>query len=175
MGALSVLTTAADPTPDEQAFLDSLAHWTAHRVAAPAGPTVGAGPCASAERAAAVRTARIAELMTDLSDAVTAHDVAQVVADRVLPLFGAQGLVVEVFENGLRQVVGSRGYPEEFLDSVVNTPQPARSPFQAARRRRPPLHHHRPGAAGTQPAGPVHRRPPRSDADEDGDDGRRRE
>ncbi|WP_329568091.1 ATP-binding SpoIIE family protein phosphatase [Streptomyces sp. NBC_01361] len=159
-GVLSVVTTIAEPTAAEQAFLSSLAEWTsrgsaasaADRRAGPAGGVAGdgwpaddgfqraeteeptgapdAGPRVPAERTAARRTARIAELTTALSDAVTAHDVAQVVGDRVLPLFGAQGLVVEVFESGRRQVVGARGYSQEFLDSVVRTPQAAHSPFR---------------------------------------------
>ncbi|MER7793000.1 SpoIIE family protein phosphatase [Streptomyces sp. NPDC097640] len=140
LGVLSVLTTAAGPTASEQAFLTSLANWAAQWVAAPPVPApakpAGRG---AADSTAAERAARLAELTTALSDAVTSHDVAQVVGDRILPLFRAQGLVVEVFENGRRQVVGSRGYPPEFLHSVVDAPQASHSPFHDVLRARLPI------------------------------------
>ncbi|MFJ6836137.1 SpoIIE family protein phosphatase [Streptomyces sp. NPDC091209] len=73
-----------------------------------------------AERAAAVRStaeraSRTAELTTQLAAATTSQDVVKAVAQRVLPPFGAQGLLVLVLEDEKLVHVGSVGYPSSFL------------------------------------------------------------
>ncbi|MGW7595998.1 SpoIIE family protein phosphatase, partial [Streptomyces rubiginosohelvolus] len=50
--------------------------------------------------------------------ALTVQDVVKAVADRVLPPFGATGLICQLIENGRLRMVGSTGYPEEFLETV---------------------------------------------------------
>ena len=73
---------------------------------------------AAAERAAGERAARIAELTAALAKATTSRDVVDAVAQRVLPLFGATGLLVQALEDGRTLNVGSVGYPQSFLDDL---------------------------------------------------------
>ncbi|SES33522.1 PAS domain S-box-containing protein [Streptomyces sp. yr375] len=73
---------------------------------------------AAADRSAAERSARIAELTEALAKARTSRDVVDVVARRVLPAFGATGLAVAVMEGNRAQVVGTVGYPEALLDAI---------------------------------------------------------
>lgn len=73
---------------------------------------------AAAERAAGERAARIAELTAALAKATTSRDVVDAVAQRVLPPFGATGLLVQALEDGRTLNVGSVGYPQCFLDNL---------------------------------------------------------
>ncbi|MFE7124872.1 SpoIIE family protein phosphatase [Streptomyces sp. NPDC057617] len=82
----------------------------------------------AAERQAAERAARIQELTADLAEAVTTQDVTDAVARRVLPPFGASGLVIQVNENDRMWVVGMVGYPEEFREEVNGVSASRRAP-----------------------------------------------
>lgn len=81
-----------------------------------------AAELAAAQHAAAERAARIGELTLALAQAVTSQDVVTAVAERVLPPFGATGLLVLTLEIDRMHVVGSVGYPPEFLEKVHGTP-----------------------------------------------------
>ncbi|MFJ7966588.1 SpoIIE family protein phosphatase [Streptomyces sp. NPDC096324] len=70
---------------------------------------------AAAVRDAAERASRTAELTTQLAAATTSEDVVTAVAQRVLPPFGAQGLLVLVIEDRKLAHIGSVGYPDSFL------------------------------------------------------------
>ncbi|MGW1965218.1 SpoIIE family protein phosphatase [Streptomyces sp. NPDC001935] len=70
---------------------------------------------AAAVRAAAERASRTAELTKQLAAATTSEDVVAAVAQRVLPPFGAQGLLVLVIEEQRLVHIGSVGYPDSFL------------------------------------------------------------
>ncbi|MFE4824864.1 SpoIIE family protein phosphatase [Streptomyces sp. NPDC056704] len=72
----------------------------------------------AAERTAAERSARIAELTAALAKATTSRDVVDAVAWRVLPLFAAAGLLVQVIEGDRLHNVGAVGYPDDYLDDV---------------------------------------------------------
>ncbi|MGW3137212.1 SpoIIE family protein phosphatase [Streptomyces sp. NPDC001139] len=72
----------------------------------------------SAERSAAERALRIAELTAELAKATTSQDVVDAVATRVLPPFAATGLMVQVIEGDRLHHVGAVGYPDDFLASV---------------------------------------------------------
>ncbi|MFI5754606.1 SpoIIE family protein phosphatase [Streptomyces sp. NPDC051569] len=72
----------------------------------------------AAERAAAERTGRVAELTNALAEALTISDVVKAAAERVLPLFGATGLMVLFLEGRTIRIAGVVGYPQEFLDGV---------------------------------------------------------
>ncbi|MFE5083081.1 SpoIIE family protein phosphatase [Streptomyces mirabilis] len=72
----------------------------------------------AAEQAAAERAARIAELTESLAKATTSRDVVDAVARRVLPPFGATGLVVQAIEDDRVYNVGAVGYPPAFLDTI---------------------------------------------------------
>ncbi|MGK5531431.1 SpoIIE family protein phosphatase [Streptomyces sp. URMC 129] len=71
-----------------------------------------------AERAAAERTRRIEALTGALAQALTARDVAQAVADHVLPPFGASGVLVHTLVNGHPHLVGAVGYPPEYPERL---------------------------------------------------------
>ncbi|WP_417801406.1 SpoIIE family protein phosphatase [Streptomyces mangrovi] len=87
-----------------------------------------AGERATAKRAAAERSARIAELNADLAKATTSQDVVDAAARRVLPPFAATGLLVQVIEDERLHYVGAVGYPDDFLRAInyrPRTPDPA--------------------------------------------------
>ncbi|MEV1243744.1 ATP-binding protein [Nonomuraea sp. NPDC049750] len=69
----------------------------------------------AAERAAAERTAWIQELTRALGDAVTAHDLVRVIVERVLPPFGAAGLIMLTVDRGHLHVAGAFNYAASVL------------------------------------------------------------
>jgi PAS domain S-box-containing protein len=91
----------------------------------------------AAERTVAERAARIQDLASALAEAVTSLDIVAAVADRVLPPFGASGLVIQVIEDGRMRVVGAVGYSQAFLD-LINGPVPDLTPPADALRSRQP-------------------------------------
>lgn len=134
VGALSVIT-AVPERPDDAglSFLSSVAAWVSGRVRpyldtrrgdGRARPRVlpadrarhghGEGPSAG-ERMRYGRTARMQELTEALSEAVTSTDVVNAAAEQVLPPLGADGLIVQALDAGRLEVVGSVGYPADFL------------------------------------------------------------
>jgi serine phosphatase RsbU (regulator of sigma subunit)/PAS domain-containing protein len=91
----------------------------------------------AAERTAAKRAARIQHLASSLAEAVTSPDIVAAVADRVLPPFGASGLIIQVVEDGRMRTVGAVGYSQPFLD-LINGPVPDLTPAaDVVARRRP--------------------------------------
>jgi serine phosphatase RsbU (regulator of sigma subunit)/PAS domain-containing protein len=81
----------------------------------------------AAERTVARRAARIQDLASALAEAVTSLDIVAAVADRVLPPFGASGLVIQVIEDGRMRTVGALGYSQAFLD-LISGPVPDFTP-----------------------------------------------
>jgi serine phosphatase RsbU (regulator of sigma subunit) len=77
-----------------------------------------APPQDPSEEPAAAQAARIQDLASALAEAVTSLDVVAAVADRVLPPFGASGLIIQVPEGGIMRVIGSTGYSQSFIDTV---------------------------------------------------------
>jgi serine phosphatase RsbU (regulator of sigma subunit)/PAS domain-containing protein len=84
------------------------------------------------------RTAQIQELTAALAEAVTTKDVVAAVAERVLPPFGASGLLIETAEAGHLQVIGAVGYPRPHVEGVNGLPLKDIPSVAAA------LHDHRP-------------------------------
>ena len=68
------------------------------------------------------RTAQIQELTAGLAEAVTTKDVVAAVAERVLPPFGASGLLIETAETGHLKVIGAVGYPRSHVEGVDGLP-----------------------------------------------------
>ena len=64
------------------------------------------------------RTAHLTELTESLAQAITVSDVVKVISERVLPLTGADRLLVALNEGGVTVPVGSIGYPAEFVDRL---------------------------------------------------------
>jgi serine phosphatase RsbU (regulator of sigma subunit)/PAS domain-containing protein len=91
----------------------------------------------AAEHTAAERAARIQDLASSLAEAVTSLDIVAAVADRVLPPFGASGLIIQVVEDGRMRTVGSLGYSQTFLD-LINGPVPDLTPAADVLARRRP-------------------------------------
>ncbi|MFF4253968.1 SpoIIE family protein phosphatase [Streptomyces sp. NPDC001663] len=83
-----------------------------------------------AERAAAERTQRVADLNAALAKALETADVAAAVTEHVLPLFGATGLVLHDQTGPGPRVVGAVGYPKEFLDELNRLEHSARPPVE---------------------------------------------
>lgn len=72
----------------------------------------------AAERGAAERAARIQDLASALAEAVSSLDVVAAVAQRVLPPFGASGLIIQVPEGDRMRVIGAVGYSKSFINAV---------------------------------------------------------
>ncbi|MEU4227597.1 ATP-binding protein [Nonomuraea sp. NPDC026600] len=72
----------------------------------------------AAERATAERAAWIQELTRALGDAVTAFDLVRVVVERVLPSFGAAGLLMLTIDRGHLHVAGAFNYAADVLDRL---------------------------------------------------------
>ncbi|MFG2966971.1 SpoIIE family protein phosphatase [Streptomyces sp. NPDC048288] len=111
VGTLSVLLAeGAGPDDLQLSFLHAVAAWAAEHLERPAGlpPRREPGP-------EQVRTAKAVELTAALAEAVTVQDVVRAVAHHVLSPFGADGLIVAVFEDGRLTRVGEVGYPLDYL------------------------------------------------------------
>lgn len=84
------------------------------------------------EQAAAKQTGRIGELAIALSEAVTMQDVVDVIADHVMPQFGAAGMVVQDVEQGRIHVVGAVGYSEDHIRALERLPLSNGGPVEEA-------------------------------------------
>ena len=118
VGVLSVLTArAGEPDDLQRSLLSAVAAWVAARLGGLPGTSSGPGAAAGVER-----VVRMGELTAALAEAVTSRDVVKAVAQHVLPPFGADGLVIDVFESNRLRVVGAAGYPQEFLSLIDKQP-----------------------------------------------------
>lgn len=77
---------------------------------------------AAEERAAAERTARIGDLTRALAEALTVKDVIDAVAERLLPLVGATGLIVHASGPGGGRTLQSVGYPHSYIAQLPDRP-----------------------------------------------------
>ncbi|MEV5847540.1 SpoIIE family protein phosphatase [Streptomyces sp. NPDC051985] len=118
IGVLSGLV-AGPGEPDEvrRSFLRTVAQWVGTGLIGPPGTPPGPSSVS-----AAARSVRMSELTVALAEAISTQDVARAVADYIQAPFGADGLVLEVLEAGRLHVVGSAGYPPEFLRVVEGIP-----------------------------------------------------
>jgi len=78
---------------------------------------------AAEERAAAERTGRIGDLTRALAEALTVQDVIDAVAERLLPLVGATGLIVHASGTGGGRTLQSVGYPRSYIDQLPDRPE----------------------------------------------------
>ncbi|MGV9704353.1 SpoIIE family protein phosphatase [Streptomyces sp. NPDC003483] len=111
LGVLSVITAGpGEPEEAQRSFLRSVAGWAAARLDDVPGTLAARRSAAGSER-----TVQMGKLTSALAEAVTSREVVQAVAAHVMPPFGADGLIVWVFESGRQHVVDSAGYTKEFL------------------------------------------------------------
>ncbi|MFD7446268.1 SpoIIE family protein phosphatase [Streptomyces sp. NPDC059909] len=70
----------------------------------------------------------VLQLGSALTEAVTAREVCEVVADQLLPAFGGQQLAIYVVRNATMQLLFHTGHHEDFLDWLQDVPLHARMP-----------------------------------------------
>ncbi|MEU4091567.1 SpoIIE family protein phosphatase [Streptomyces sp. NPDC026673] len=89
-----------------------------HITPARAGPANITGPAGRplAEPAAIAGHYQLMHLAATLTQAAGTRDVVELVADQLVPGFGARGLVLMMIEEGRLRIIGHRGYTSEFID-----------------------------------------------------------
>ncbi|MGW4536262.1 SpoIIE family protein phosphatase [Streptomyces chartreusis] len=93
-------------------------------------PVGAPGPPAPAPRrtapaavpARAGRLYQLTHLAAGLTEVVGVQDVVDLVADQIMPAFGAQGLVLSTAEAGRLRITGHRGYPVETIRRLDGLP-----------------------------------------------------
>ncbi|MGW4757022.1 SpoIIE family protein phosphatase [Streptomyces chartreusis] len=93
-------------------------------------PAGAPGPPAPAPRrttptavpARAGRLYQLTHLAVGLTEVVGVQDVVDLVADQIMPAFGAQGLVLSTAEAGRLRITGHRGYPAETIRRLDGLP-----------------------------------------------------
>ncbi|WP_405866653.1 SpoIIE family protein phosphatase [Streptomyces sp. NBC_00005] len=94
------------------------------------GPPVSLSPPPTAPRLGSLY--RVLQLGSALTEAVTAHEVFDAVADQLLPAFGGQKLAIAVVEERRLHLLAQRGYSKGFLAGFEGTPLHARLPVTDA-------------------------------------------
>ncbi|MFI1368642.1 SpoIIE family protein phosphatase [Streptomyces griseochromogenes] len=82
--------------------------------AAPAGPRASQAPTG--------RLYQLVHLAAALTETVTVRDLVALVADQVLPAFGAQGLVLSAVDAGRLMITGHHGYPADVMERLDALP-----------------------------------------------------
>lgn len=72
--------------------------------------------------ARAGRLYQLTHLAVGLTEVVGVQDVVELVADQIMPAFGAQGLVLSTAEAGRLRITGHRGYPAETIRRLDGLP-----------------------------------------------------
>ncbi|MFD5121266.1 SpoIIE family protein phosphatase [Streptomyces sp. NPDC058385] len=85
-----------------------------------------------AQQAAVERATRTTELTAALSKATTSQDVIDAVAERVLPAFAGDGLLMHIVEDGRLHTIGARGVSKGVLGSVDGRALMERDPISEA-------------------------------------------
>lgn len=89
-------------------------------------------PPVSGEPVGATALYHLTHLAVALAEAVGVKDVAELVADQLVPAFGPQGLALLTMEEGRLRVVAHRGYSAEFVHRFDGTPLTAHTPHLRA-------------------------------------------
>ncbi|MFV2119508.1 PP2C family protein-serine/threonine phosphatase, partial [Streptomyces sp. Act-28] len=90
---------------------------------APDPPATGADrPAAGAAPARMGQLYQLLHLAAALTETVGVRDVVDLVADQIMPAFGAQGLILSSAESGRLRITGSRGYPVHVLERLDGLP-----------------------------------------------------
>lgn len=142
VGALTVVTTGACPTPEHWDFLRAVSAWAQERItAAPrtdgrrdSGPGGASPDVPDGSPWAEERASRTTALKAALAKAYTCQDVVDALAHNVLPAAagGSHFLLVHVVEDGRVRALGSRGVPGDVLHQVDGRPLLERDPVREA-------------------------------------------
>lgn len=76
----------------------------------------------AAARGGAGRLYQLMHLAAALTEAAGVRDVVDLIADQIMPAFGAQGLMLATVDGGRLRVIGSRGYPPAVLERLDGLP-----------------------------------------------------
>ncbi|MEU9452647.1 SpoIIE family protein phosphatase [Streptomyces sp. NPDC048277] len=68
------------------------------------------------------RLYQLIHLAAALTETVTTQDLVALVADQILPAFGAQGLVLSIAEAGRLRIAGHHGYPDDVVERLDALP-----------------------------------------------------
>lgn len=82
----------------------------------------------SAEPVGAVALYHLVHLAAALTEAVGMRDVAELVADQLVPGFGPQGLALMMVDEGRLHIIGYRGYSAEFMSRYDGAPLSSGTP-----------------------------------------------
>ncbi|WP_037677455.1 SpoIIE family protein phosphatase [Streptomyces griseus] len=88
-------------------------------------PATNGSPPATPPRPAAAPTGRLYQLVhlaAALTETVRVHDVVRLIADQVLPAFGADGLVVSAVDAGRLRIIGHHGYSDDIIERLDALP-----------------------------------------------------
>lgn len=94
------------------------------------GPPFSSGPPPAAPRVGSLY--RVLTLGSALTEAATADEVFDAVAEQLLPAFGGQKLAIAVVEERRLHLLAQRGYSKRFLARFEGTPLHARLPVTDA-------------------------------------------
>ncbi|WP_308379985.1 SpoIIE family protein phosphatase [Streptomyces sp. ISL-43] len=111
---ISVRITGA-PTPDDGRPATA-------RTPQPARPFSSGTAQVSSGTAQAGRLYQLVHLAAALTETVAVRDVVELVADQILPAFGADGLVLSAADAGRLKITGSHGYDRETIDRLDGLP-----------------------------------------------------
>ncbi|SHN27412.1 SpoIIE family protein phosphatase [Actinacidiphila paucisporea] len=81
-----------------------------------------AAPPTDAARGGAGRLYQLMHLAAALTEAAGVADVVDLIADQIMPAFGAQGLMLTTVDGGRLRVIGSRGYPPAVVERLDGLP-----------------------------------------------------
>lgn len=109
VGGISVRITPAPARADDDGL----------RAAAPAPrPARSAAP----EDSRSGRLYQLVHLAAALTETVAVRDVVELVADQILPAFGADGLVLSAADAGRLKITGYHGYEQDTIDRLDGLP-----------------------------------------------------
>ncbi|WP_460072655.1 SpoIIE family protein phosphatase [Streptomyces sp. YKOK-I1] len=104
--------------PDDSGISARILPRGAHEPSAPAADRTG--PADASARAG--RLYQLTHLAAALTEVVGVQDVVDLVADQIMPAFGAQGLVLSTADAGRLRITGHRGYASDTIARLDGLP-----------------------------------------------------
>ncbi|WP_449480280.1 SpoIIE family protein phosphatase [Streptomyces avidinii] len=91
-------------------------------ITAAASPGTGTGTSTSTGTVQTGRLYQLVHLAAALTETIAVRDVVELVADQILPAFGADGLVLSAADAGRLKITGYHGYAQETIDRLDGLP-----------------------------------------------------